>query len=333
MSRIVVNKGSQRKFMEEVKSKSHLTWEELAKVVNLSSRTLRDWRREVFKMSYEKSKILSEFTKVSLPKIEKILPEFWSVHKAAKAGGLAHKKLYGNPGTPQGRVKGGKRSQKLRRLYPEKYPHITTEKKIKVPEISKDLAEFVGIMIGDGTISKYQIGISLNTRDDSEYIHYVKNLIKILFDVSPFIRNREGNWTVIKVSSICLVRYLNLLGLPIGDKIKNNIDIPNWIFNKKEFIKACIRGLIDTDGSIYRNYYRGKTVAMQICFTSASKPLLKSVRGIFFKLGYNPSKISYRRIYISRLRQIQRYVREIGFSNYKHMKRYNKYSSMFNHKL
>jgi hypothetical protein len=317
--------------MEKVKYESCLTWDKLARIVNLSSRTLRDWRREVLKMNYEKAKILSEFTKVPLPKIKKILPEYWSVPKAAKAGGLARLKIYGPPGTPEGRSKGGKRSQELRRLYPEKYPHIIVEKKIRIPEISKDLAEFIGIMIGDGQLTKYQIGISLNTRDDSKYIQYVSNLIKRLFGVSLFIRNREGNCTVIKVSSTCLVRYLNLLGLPIGNKIENNIDIPNWIFNKKEFMKGCIRGLLDTDGNISRKNYHAKTLALQIIFTSASEPLLKSVRKIFFKLGYNPSKISYRKIYLTRFNEIHKYVKEIGFSNSKHMKRYKNYLSMFNH--
>lgn len=59
LSRVVVKIGSQRKFMEQIKYKSCLTWDKLARIVNLSPRTLRDWRREVLKMNYEKAKILS----------------------------------------------------------------------------------------------------------------------------------------------------------------------------------------------------------------------------------------------------------------------------------
>lgn len=333
MSRVVIKRGEQRKFMEEVKSKSHLTWEELAKVVNLSSRTLRDWRREVLNMNYEKSKILSEFTKVPLPKIEKILPEYWSTKKAGHIAGLLNMKKYGNPGTSEGRSKGGKRSQELRRLYPERYPHIIVEKKIRIPEISKDLAEFIGIMIGDGSITRYQIGIFLNTKDDSEYIIYVTSLIKKLFGIFPFIKNREGNYTEIKLSSVCLVRYLNLLGLPIGNKISNKIDIPSWIFRKRKLMEACIKGLIDTDGNIARKNYHASTLAMQISFTSASESLLKSVRRIWVELDYHPTEITGRQVHVTHFKEVIRYIKKIGFSNSKHMKKYKKYLSMFDYKL
>lgn len=285
-------------------------------------------------MRYEKAKILLEFTKVPLPKIKKILPEYWSVNKAAKAGGLARLKIYGPPGTPEGRSKGGKRSQELRRLYPERYPKVVKRKEIKIPAYSNLLAEFVGIILGDGGITNHQVTVSLNYKEDAKYILYVKSLFEKLFSVVPFKTDViKENCTNIVASSTNLVEFLEKIGLHRGNKVKQQVDIPKWVFRNEELMKSCIRGLIDTDGCIFRNYYRGKTVAMQICFASASKPLLKSVRRIFFKLGYNPSKISYRKIYLSRFKEIIRYVKEIRFSNSKHMKRYNRFLSMFNHKL
>lgn len=334
MSRVVVKKGEQRKFMEQVKYKSCLTWDKLARIVNLSSRTLRDWRREVLKMNYEKAKILSEFTKVSLPSIEKILPEYWSVHKAAKAGGLARLKIYGPPGTPEGRSKGGKRSQELRRLYPERYPKVVKRKEIKIPIYSNLLAEFVGIILGDGGITNHQVTVSLNYIKDAKYILYVKSLFKKLFSIIPGRMDViKENCTIVVASSTNLVEFLEKIGLHRGNKVKQQVDIPKWVFENKEWMKFCLRGLIDTDGNIARKNYHASTLAMQISFKNYSEPLLKSARIIWLELGYHPTKITRYQIYITRLQEIHKYVKEIGFSNYKHMKKYKKYLSMFNYKF
>lgn len=334
MSRVIAKKGDQRKFMEEVKSKSNLTWEELAKVVNLSSRTLRDWRREIPKMNFKKVKILSEFTKVPLPKIIKILPEYWSTKKAGHKAGLLNIKKYGNPGTPEGRRKGGLRSQQLRRLYPERYPKVVKRKEIEIPTYSNLLAEFVGILLGDGGITNHQVTVSLNYTEDAEYILYINFLFKKLFSVVPVrMDNIKQNYTSIVASSTNLVEFLEKIGLHRGNKVKQQVDIPKWVFKNKEWMKFCLRGLIDTDGNIARKNYHASTLAMQISFKNYSEPLLKSARRIFFKLGYNPSVTSHNQIYITRFKEVLRYINEIGFSNSKHIKRYKNYLSMFDYKL
>jgi len=331
MSRAVVKKGEQRKFMEKVKFESCLTWDKLAKVVNLSSRTLRDWRREVIKINYEKAKSLSEFTKVLLPKIEKILPEYWSVPKAAKAGGLARLKIYGPPGTPEGRSKGGKRSQELRRLYPKRYPRVVKRKEIKIPAYSELLAEFIGIILGDDGIANRQVTVSLNYTADAEYILYVISLFKKLFSITPGRTDViKDNCTHIVASSTNLVEFLEKIGLHRGNKVKQQVDIPKWVFKNKGWMKFCLRGLIDTDGNIARKNYHANTLAMQISFTNASEPLLKSIRRIWAELGYHPTEITRRQVHITRFKEVNRYIKEIGFSNSKHKKRYKNYLSMFN---
>jgi intein/homing endonuclease len=48
-----------------------------------------------------------------------------------------------------------------------------------------------------------------------------------------------------------LVFTLEEIGLKAGNKSKNRTSIPNWILKDKQYSIACIRGLIDTDGSVY----------------------------------------------------------------------------------
>lgn len=59
---------------------------------------------------------------------------------------------------------------------------------------------------------------------------------------------------------------------------------------------------------------------LRIGYTSYSKTLLADVRNAFIKLGFHPSKIIRdRNIFISKKADIARYLKEIGFSNNKHL--------------
>ena len=76
-------------------------------------------------------------------------------------------------------------------------------KEIKIPKESKELAEFYGIMLGDGnlTVKKaykmgtYQIRIVGDSRHDKAYlINYVKPLIKRLFEIEvKTSKQKEAN--------------------------------------------------------------------------------------------------------------------------------------------
>jgi hypothetical protein len=80
----------------------------------------------------------------------------------ARLGGLRRCELYGNPGTAEGRSKGGRRGCEFFRLHPEiaRLRGFVTRKETKNPPRSGELANFIGIMLGDGgirQISTYRI--------------------------------------------------------------------------------------------------------------------------------------------------------------------------------
>lgn len=330
MSRIVVRKGDQKGFLEKVEAETGLSWEEIAKLCGICGRSLCDWRREKNKMTLEAAERLTENTHIPLLNVIEILPEHWSVEKAAKAGGKAHAELYGSPGTIEGRRKGGLHSQALRKAYPERYRHAVQRKKIITPQLSPVLAEFVGIILGDGGITQYQTAVSFNSSTDAEYIKYVSALFQTLFGLSTSIKYREGNACSLRASSIELSKYLVFIGLHQGNKVRNQVDVPQWIFNKRKFMGACIRGLIDTDGNIARKNYHAKTLAMQISFRNESQPLLRSAREMLIQLGFTPSKITKsHHIHLTRKKDIEKYMREIGFNNPKHLMRYNNICERF----
>ncbi|MBI4035707.1 LAGLIDADG family homing endonuclease [Candidatus Daviesbacteria bacterium] len=77
-----------------------------------------------------------------------------------------------------------------------------------------------------------------------------------------------------------MVKYLTSKGLSLGNKVCLQVGVPNWILSKEDYIKACIRGLIDTDGSfvLHRYTIKGKIYTYpKISFSNRSEPLLEFV--------------------------------------------------------
>jgi len=188
---------------------------------------------------------------------------------------------------------------------------------------SGNLAEFVGLMLGDGNLysqvstGNYQIRIAFNLKEEYEYLFYVKNLALNLFNLSFYEKiTKKENVVHLCKSSKKLLKFLISIG------INKNKKIPNWIFKNKKYLKCCVRGLIDTDGSVFRMSNKDYRL-IRIGFKNVNKKLLKNFRTALIKLDFYPSKIiCNRQIFLSRKDEIKRYVKEIGFNNPKNKKRF-----------
>ncbi len=199
----------------------------------------------------------------------------------------------------------------------KKVNFLNKKKGLKFPGFSSELAEFFGIMLGDGHLSDSQIWIAINNNTDKEYRPYVEVLLKKLFAVSPGVCYREKeDMKNLFLSSVDLIKYLKTKGLYAKNKVKSQVDLPSWILEKDCYKKSFLRGFFDTDGSVYSLKY-----GVQMSFCNRSFPLLKSTRKILIDFGYSPSKISQYKVYLTRKSDLYKYVKEIGFGNPKHLKR------------
>src|SRR3989344_3403668 len=187
---------------------------------------------------------------------------------------------------------------------------------IMVPKYSVDLAEFIGILLGDGHLTPTQVTVTLGTKE-YEYAEYVADLMERLFKVRPKIISSKRGDKVIYLGSTLLVKWLLKMGL-VYNKVKSQVSAPQWCLNQRQFIKAFLRGLTDTDGSVYRL----SSGRLQISICNCSRPLLESSRIGFLKLGFHPSSISANKIYLTQREDINKYYKEIGFSNIKHQQRF-----------
>ena len=205
--------------------------------------------------------------------------------------------------------------------------HAGFVKKIKSPEESERLAELYGIMLGDGNMTKlksykvgtYQIRIVGDSRHDKEYlINYVKPLIKSLFKIDVYsYKAKNINALYLSATGRKLVEFWESKGFKPGNKITNQLEIPNWIKQNTRFLKACIRGLYDTDGSIYKLTNQN---SYQICLTNYNNTLLNQVRESLISLEINPSKITKGRdLLITKKSELRKFLNEIGFRNSRHL--------------
>lgn len=318
MPRIKFAKGAQARFLFAIRKHLNLSWPQLSERINIHPRCLSDWRRERYTLPKSVFNRLVELAgeSIHIPRY-RVLPDFWSIEKAARKGGLVVAEKYGGPGTPEGRVRGGRISQEQRRKYPEKYRQLgcNVKKVFAKPPHSEKLAELVGILLGDGAISNYQVRVTLDRNVDREYATFVRNLMYDVFGERPsFMERSEDNTIALTISGAGLVEVLEQVGLKRGNKIAHQIDFPKWTRSKRNYEIACVRGLFDTDGGLYfhhkvqRNY-------LGWCFSSSSKPLLQSVMDILLSLGFNAKKAGENKIYMYSLEHISRYMNVVSSHN------------------
>ena len=218
---------------------------------------------------------------------------------------------------------------------------VKNKQKLTLPaNYSEDLAEETGIHIGDGSLGFYHsVGKnnwcymhSTHAQDDKEHSDYVKNLMKRLYNLDPYVKIK-GKCIMLVYTRKELVLFKKDLGLPIGKK--SNIKIPDWILENKEFTKKCVRGIVDSDGCFrFRKPFRSNIHSYpEIKVTNKSKILVHQLKDIFsdfgIKCSLNLERKKYQNgfsdIYVIHLNGIKNtglYVSLFGSSNTKHLKKY-----------
>ena len=328
-------KGVQRKYVLAAKKSLGLTGLVLSGKLGISQRTLTDWMNESVSISVGGARALARLTGKPIPKNHSIID--WRMHlkNIGKTGGMQKLKIHGSVGGNE---------EYRKRKWEEWWLTVGKHKKlpknfrsllaIKIPKKNAPLAEFVGIMLGDGGIAPYHIHITLSNKE-REYIKYIISVIKRLFGIMPKVHILKYAEAIdIVVQRKNLVDFCQSIGLVLGNKVRQQVDIPQWIKENPSYWNACIRGLVDTDGCFYINSYQvgGKTYSyFKIAFTSASIPLIQSVFKILNTLGIK-ARISKNKkdVRIEGGEYVSKYIREIGSHNDKHLQKIKKWKKSKN---
>lgn len=319
--RIKFLRGQQTEFLSQVIFKSKFSTKQLAHLAGVHSRSFSDWKKENSTMSLSAAELFCKQFKVVFPEDKSVMETRWknTQKEANKKGGYGRFYKYGSPGTQEGRSKGGKIS--LEKLRAEgRASKIKQYTFLKEP--NKDLAELIGIMLGDGGIHLGQCTITLNAEKDKKYAEYISSLGEKLFGEKPKFFKRKNECTlVVYYYGSALVEYLLSLGLRSGNKVRQQVGVPEWILESIEYKKACLRGLMDTDGGIFlhRYYVKGKRYQYKkLSFTNRSVPLLRFVNQTLQELGFTPKvieQVANKKVWLYNMQEVNRYLDIVGTSN------------------
>ena len=201
---------------------------------------------------------------------------------------------------------------------------------ITIPqELTPELAELVGVIIGDGHIYKnksaYVIGFTGNPKLEEEYYEYLKRLIKIVWNKEVKIKKEKSSIRIILRSKGIFEFLTKELGLVYGGKCSQYKFIPHIIVKDWNLVKYAIRGLADTDGSIFVADKPGSLAYPSIEITTTSHTLAFSLREILlnkkfrvaniWKYCSKRSKLITYKIPLNGFKNLLKWNNEIGFSN------------------
>ncbi|MFW6226025.1 MAG: LAGLIDADG family homing endonuclease [bacterium] len=199
--------------------------------------------------------------------------------------------------------------------------------------MNKKLAEFIGIMLGDGNLGIYnsevdgkiktqnRIRISLDSRNNN-YLKHVYYLMKEVLNVEPKIHYKEKE-NVVDIGIYRKDKFFFLrdeLGLKESPKV-NCMEIPKEYF-ESEFANYVLKGLFDTDGclSIFNNngvlYPR---IEIKVCPSPAQKQFLEVLDRLGFNYKVQNLNRKWIRIRISGKKELKKWFDLIGSSNKIHL--------------
>ena len=217
-----------------------------------------------------------------------------------------------------------------------------------IRKLNTEIAEFIGMHCGDGTLYKTGWGSVWELRGSlSEKEYYIKSvvpLLNLIFNIKFFPKFRSGGKNGcfgIQTSKKEVTNFLFGFGFNLGKKT-HNLKIPNYIRNsQKNMQRAFIKGLFDTDGCLYLEKIKKYKYYPRIEFGFASKYLVDDLRVLLKNIGLHSTtwiSKSYRnlklcttyKIRVCGNKNVKKFFEEVKPNNPKHLNKYkfyNKYSA------
>ena len=205
--------------------------------------------------------------------------------------------------------------------------------------ISSNLAELIGAYIGDGYLYNkkrtYQLGFVGHPETDKKYFEHLVNLIFLEFNKKSKIKlSGRGIRIVVSSKNICNL-FTENLGLSFGEGKCEKISIPSEILEDWFLVRNVLRGIVDTDGSVFAVKKPRVMRYPSIEITTCSKKLANQIRKILLKRGFrvakiwkfkskNSKRVGYR-VPLNGKKNLKKWLDEIGFSNPYKLKRAKSY--------
>ena len=152
----------------------------------------------------------------------------------------------------------------------------------------KETAYVVGVALGDGNLSNPNgRAVRLRITCDSKYPYLISKIEKSIKKIAPLNKVSRINRADMAVDISCYSNdWERVLGWKAkgGSKMNQKVSVPSWIFKNKDYIKACLRGLFETDGSVYKD-----RKYLTVNFVTEIPTLAQSVKEMITLIGHTAS--------------------------------------------
>ncbi len=195
-------------------------------------------------------------------------------------------------------------------------------KNIKFPSgISSELAEEIGIHLGDGCLSfnRRYFSVKTNKKEEDYMVNFLFPLYKKLYNIDLKLM-RLPSVVGFEICSPALFDFKNkVLKIPYGNKVEK-IEVPKIIIESKnkEIYRAFIRGLFDTDGCV--NIIKSKKNYPVITFMIKSEKLIKQTKEMLNSLGFIASGSKWSTQVCGKI-MLEKWLKEINSNNPKNIKK------------
>lgn len=185
----------------------------------------------------------------------------------------------------------------------------------KYPPFKKsgDLAEYIGVVLGDGHIEKFPRTERITIVGDvakPAYIERYAKLTELLFEKKPTIA-KEKNVNALRLG-LYQKHISRRLGIPTGNRKNLDYHLPKWIENNNEYITRFLRGLFEAEGSLCIHL---PTCTYNFAFSNTNKHLLGIVEFLLRKLEFHP-EVRNNAIRIRKKVEVERLKNLISFRQY-----------------
>lgn len=205
------------------------------------------------------------------------------------------------------------------------------------------VAELIGAIIGDGYLhlTENRIVITGSLEDQFYYKFRLIPLFKSVFHKEPkisFRKNQNACDLVLENKGVFDI-LVNKIGLVRGNK--THATVPSDLLKNIRLMKAFLRGLFDTDGSLKFskqnkeiNYYPRIRIALKDSqITEVLELILNSLKFNFSKTHDNRFSSFILCYEISGMKMLDKWVNEIGFGNMVHASKYLFWKKFGFHKI
>ena len=187
--------------------------------------------------------------------------------------------------------------------------------RIRFPRLPQngDLAELIGVVLGDGHIEKFprtERLLIFSNSNNKGFVERYASLVEKLFKKKPYVY-KQSTQNCIRVS-LYEKNISKRLGMPTGSRKGLQVAVPDWVMKSRPYIIRYLRGLYEAEGSysVHKQTYTYKFV-----FSNTNQSLLKNVVELLKMLELSPHHDSSR-VQISKKDQVARAIKLLEFRKY-----------------